>query len=49
MGRKLGTAGRVVRRKDLKPKKELTDEQLLALAAREAEKWQQRLRRERGV
>lgn len=35
MGRKLGTSGRVVRRSELKPKKPLTDEQLLAQAWRD--------------
>lgn len=45
MGRKLGTAGRIVKRKELRPKKELTDEQLLARAARDAERWQERLRK----
>jgi hypothetical protein len=45
MGRKLGTAGRIVKRKELRPKRELTDEQLLARAARDAEKWQKSLRK----
>jgi hypothetical protein len=47
MGKKLGTSGSIVRRKDLKPKKELTDAQLLAQAKKSAEKWQQRLRNAR--
>jgi hypothetical protein len=49
MGKKLGTAGRVVKRKDLRPEKELSDEELLRQAARDAEKWQQSLKRRRRV
>ena len=45
MGKQLGTSGHIVRRKDLKPKKPLTDEQLLAQALRQAEKWQEKRRR----
>jgi len=49
MGRKLGTSGRVVRRKELKPRKPQTDENLLAAAMRDAEKWQEQLRRTRNT
>lgn len=49
MGRKLGTSGSVVRRKDLKKKREQTDAQLLASAARAAENWQRRLEKERRI
>lgn len=48
MGRKLGTSGRVVSRKDLKPKREQSDAQLLASAARAAENWQRKLRKDRN-
>jgi hypothetical protein len=47
MGRKLGTSGKVIRRKDLRPKKEQSDAQLLASAARAAESWQKRLEKTR--
>jgi hypothetical protein len=38
---------RKVSRKELKPKREPTDEELLAQAARDAEAWQRRLAKER--
>jgi len=37
MGNPLGTPGHIIRRKDLKPKKPLTDAQLLAQAKKQAE------------
>jgi len=38
-----------VRRKELKPRKPQTDENLLAAAMRDAEKWQEQLRRTRNT
>ena len=45
MGNPLGTPGHIIRRKDLKPKKPLTDAQLLAQAKKQAEAWEARKRR----
>lgn len=45
MGNPLGTPGHIVRRKDLKPKKPLSDAQLLAQAKRQAEAWEARKKR----
>jgi hypothetical protein len=47
MGRKLGTSGRIIKRKHLKPARQLTDEQLLRNAQKQAEKWLQQ--RNKGV
>ena len=41
---RLGYSATVVKRKQLKKPRRLTDEELLADAARETEKWQNRLR-----
>jgi hypothetical protein len=40
MTKKLGTSGRVIRRKELKPESQLSDKELLAQAMRDALKWQ---------
>lgn len=45
---RLGYANSVIKRKDLKAKRELSDEALLRDAARQAEKWQAQLRKERS-
>jgi hypothetical protein len=42
---KYGTPATTIRRKDLKPRREQTDAQLLASAQRAAENWQKKLRR----
>jgi hypothetical protein len=39
MGRKLGTSGRIIKRKHLKPARQLTDEQLLRSAQKQADRW----------
>lgn len=44
-----GFTSSTVRRKDLKPKREMSDAQLLAQAQRQAEKWQAKLRRSKTV
>jgi hypothetical protein len=38
--KQLGTSGRVIRRKELKPESQLSDKELLAQAMRDAVKWQ---------
>jgi hypothetical protein len=40
MTKKLGTSGRVIRRKELKPEAQLSDKELLEQAMKEALKWQ---------
>lgn len=42
MTKQTGTSSRIVRRKELKPTEELSDQQLLRQAMREAEKWQKK-------
>ena len=49
MGKKLGTSGRIVKRSELKPKRQLSDEALLRTAMRDAEKWQSQLQRQRNT
>jgi hypothetical protein len=46
---RLGYTSQTVRRKDLKPKKEMSDEQLLRSAERAAAKWQEKLRKTKDV
>ena len=41
---RLGYSSQITKRKQLKKKAELSDEELLADAMREAEKWQKKLR-----
>lgn len=45
---RLGYTNSVIKRKDLKAKRELSDEALLRDAQRQAEKWQAQLRKQRG-
>jgi hypothetical protein len=39
MGKQLGTSGRIMRRKELKPARQLSDEALLRNAQKQAERW----------
>jgi hypothetical protein len=45
---RLGYTNSVIKRKDLKTKRELSDDALLRDAARQAEKWQAQLRKQRA-
>ena len=39
MGKQLGTSGRIMRRKELKPARQLSDQALLRNAQKQAERW----------
>jgi len=47
MTQKTGTSSRIIRKKDLKPTRELSDEQLLASAERAAAQWIAKLEKDR--
>jgi len=49
MGKKLGTAGRVMKRKELKKTRPLSDEALLRSAQKAADKWQATLRKQQNI